>query len=89
MLFYHFQNKKWNVLPQMGVRYDYSLNDYDNFQRKWLNEQSGGHILSAVGCIQAFYNKWGVKFTFTFPTAQNYVGGKVKAGLSRARKKMK
>jgi hypothetical protein len=77
--FYSWQAGNISVLPQAICRYEYSLHDYDNYDRKWLNEQTGGTILSAGVGVQAYYNKLGLHAAFTKPIAQNYSRGMVTA----------
>lgn len=77
--FYALQYGRFTILPQAGLRSDYSLHDYDNYKRKWLNEQSGGYILYATAGAQAYYGRVGLQVSYNKPVAQHYGGGNVKA----------
>lgn len=79
MAFYSVKLKKVNLLPQLGVRYDYSLHDYDNYQNKWLNEQSGGSLCYATAGVQAYIGRLGMRLTYGLPVVQNYGAGYVTA----------
>ncbi len=75
--FYTLNVKQFALLPIAGVRYEYTLHDYDNYSRKWLNEQSGGYLCYATLGIQAYYNKLGARLTYQQPIAQQYGAGYV------------
>lgn len=77
--FYWWQLKSWSVLPQAGVRYEYTLHDYDNYDRKWLNEQTGGHMLFASIGTQVYYKRFGCQFVYHIPVSQRYSNGYVTA----------
>jgi hypothetical protein len=78
--FYWWQKNKFSLLPQAGIRYEYSLHDYDNYNRKWLNESSGGNIVLAAFGAQSFYRQYGAKIIYNIPVAQNYAGNNVTVG---------
>lgn len=63
------------VLPQAGLRYEYALHDYDNYQRKWLNQQSGGHMAFATAGLQAHYRRVGGRLSYHVPVSQHYSSG--------------
>jgi hypothetical protein len=77
--FYSFNRHKLKLLPQAGFRYEYVLHDYDNYPKKWLNEQTGGHMLFASVGAQAYYNHWGIQAMYHIPLAQHYADGNVTA----------
>jgi len=77
MGFYWWQKGKWKLLPQAGFRYEYTLHDYDNYSRHWLNEQTGGSIFYATAGAQAYYKQWGFQCTYSLPIAQYYAEGNV------------
>ena len=70
---------KFTLQPLAGGRLEYSLHDYDNYSRKWLNESSGGYMLFAVAGIQAYYKKAGARITYQAPLSQKYSEGNVAA----------
>lgn len=78
-LFYSTGIKRINIIPQAGLRYEYALHDYDNYSKKWLNEESGGHIFFAVAGVQAYYKRFGARATYQLPVSQNYGGGDITA----------
>lgn len=77
--FYSIAIRQVSVMPVAGVRYEYTLHDYDNYSRKWLNEQSGGYLVYATAGVQAFYKKVGARINYQLPLAQHYSGGYVTA----------
>ncbi|MEZ5018395.1 MAG: hypothetical protein R2800_15145 [Flavipsychrobacter sp.] len=81
--FYQWQQGKVTVLPQLGMRYEYSLHNYDNYKRKWLNTQTGGTIIYASAGAQVYYGKAGIQLSYYKPMTQQYASGNVIAN-SRA-----
>ena len=79
MGFYSIPLKDWSLLPQVGIRYEYTLHDYDNYARHWLNEQSGGYLCCAAAGLQAYYKSIGVRLTYQLPLSQHYASGYVTA----------
>lgn len=79
LAFHSMQAKSFSIVPQAGLRYEYALHDYDNYSKKWLNEQSGGYILYAAAGVQAYYKKLGLRVTYQLPVSQDYSGGYVTA----------
>lgn len=77
--FYSIKKKQLTVLPQLGARYEYTLHDYDNYSRKWLNEQSGGYMCFATAGIQLYSRKAGARITYSLPVSQHYGAGYVTA----------
>ena len=77
MAFYWIGKNDFSLLPQAGVRYEYSLHDYDNYTRKWLNEGSGGTILFGTAGLQAYYKRYGAKVIYSIPVSQHYAAGNV------------
>jgi hypothetical protein len=73
--FYQLDYKHFRLAPQAGFRQEYTLHDYDNYHRKWLNEQSGGYIGYLSGGMQAYYSKWGLKLMLHVPILQYYASG--------------
>jgi len=70
------------IVPQLGARYEYALHDYDNYPRRWLNEQSGGYMAFGTAAIQAYYRRIGWRVVYNIPVAQQYSSGYV---IARAR----
>lgn len=68
-----------SLLPQAGARYEYALHDYDNYSRRWLNEQSGGYMTFATLGLQAYLNRVGLRAMYSHPVAQRYSVGYVQA----------
>jgi hypothetical protein len=80
LAFYTVTLSKVTVLPQLGMRYEYALHDYDNYSRRWLNEQSGGYLCFASAGLQAYYGRVGCRISYLQPVAQRYSSGYVTAG---------
>jgi hypothetical protein len=77
--FYRLKRKGATILPQAGLRYEYTLNDYDNYDRKWLNEQSGGYMCFATAGLQAYVGQFGLRLTYQLPVSQHYGAGYITA----------
>lgn len=69
----------FSLLPQAGLRYQYTLHDYDNYSKKWLNEQSGGYLSFGDVGLQAYYKRLGIRLDCQLPLAQHYGNGYVSA----------
>jgi hypothetical protein len=79
MVFHRFNKNNLSIVPQLGIRFDYTLHDYDNYERKWLNEQTGGLLSYGVASVQAYYKQIGFQASYYLPAWQNYAQGYVTA----------
>lgn len=77
--FYWWQKNKIKLLPQAGFRYEYTLHDYDNYSRRWLNDQTGGSMLFASAGVQLYYGQWSLQCMYHVPIAQQFAQGNVTA----------
>ena len=78
--YYSLQLKKgFSLLPQAGLRYEYSLHDYDNYSKAWLNEQSGGYLCYGSIGLQAYYKRLGLRLNYQISLSQYYGAGYVNA----------
>jgi hypothetical protein len=77
MAFYIIKYKQVSVLPQMGVRYDISGTDYDNYSAKTKNDMTGGNQLYGAAALQAYYRHFGLQLTYHKPLSQHYADGLV------------
>lgn len=77
-LFYRYKPQAVVWVPQAGVRLDYRLHDYTNYNRKWLDEQTGGYMLYATAGMQLFYRKLGLQCSYSIPVSQKYATGYVR-----------
>lgn len=75
--FYTWQLSPVTVVMQTGGQYEFALHDYDNFSKKWLNEDTGGSMLFGVLGFQAIYKKVGLQCSVQTPLWQQYGGGHV------------
>lgn len=75
--FYWIQINDLSVLPLFRIRNEYALHDYDNYDKQWLNTQSGGNILSVGAGVQLYYKSLGIQLNYTIPALQYYGGGYV------------
>jgi hypothetical protein len=80
LAFYWIERGKFRLVPQAGFRFEYTLHDYDNYDRKWLNEQSGGYMGFVSAGAQAYVGKLGFKAMLHVPVLQDYATGYVTAG---------
>ena len=67
------------LLPQAGGRYEFALQDNDNYPRRWLNEQSGGYMLFGTVGVQAYYRRVGARLLGSMPLSQHYSAGYLQA----------
>ena len=77
--FHTLYARQFTIIPQLGARYEYALHDYDNYDKRWLNEESGGYMLFATAGAQAYYKKFGARFTYQLPVSQRFGGGDITA----------
>lgn len=82
LAFYKWQKGNFAMLPQAGARCEYALHDYDNYKRKWLNEQTGGCLIYGSIGLQAYYKRAGLQLNYLLPLPSYYAGGNVTAGYS-------
>ena len=75
--FYRRQAASITLMPAAGLKYEYTLHDYDNYTRKWLNDQTGGSMLYGTLALQAYHKRTGLQLGMDLPLAQNYAGGNV------------
>jgi hypothetical protein len=80
LVFHSFHTKGFTLLPLVGMRYEYSLHDYDSYSRKWLNDQSGGYICYATAEFQAYYKHLGLRVAYHLPVAYDYGAGYITPG---------
>ncbi|MBL7712117.1 MAG: hypothetical protein JNL13_06625 [Chitinophagaceae bacterium] len=77
LVFYQFTPGSFRILPQAGLRAEYTLHDYDNYGKKWLNEQSGGTAAFASAGLQAYFKKLGLRAMLHLPFYQHLSAGYV------------
>ena len=77
--FYSLMIHKLSVAPMAGIRYEYTLHDYDNYSKKWLNEESGGYLSYGTVGVQAYFKKVGLRLSYQLPIGQNFASGNVTA----------
>lgn len=75
LAFYWLEWKQFRLVPQAGLRQEYTLHDYEHYKRKWLNEQSGGYVSFFSAGTQAYCRKWGLKAMIHLPLLQDYASG--------------
>lgn len=73
--FYWWQAGVFTLLPQVGVRYEHTLHDYDNYGKKWLNDLSGGYMCFAAAGVQVYYGRLGFQSMLHLPVTQQYNAG--------------
>lgn len=78
--FYWLEYKQLKIVPQSGIRSEYALHDYDNYNKKWLNEKTGGIMTFATLGAQFFCKNWGCKAVISIPGYQQYAAGYVRSG---------
>lgn len=78
--FRRWEYGKLTLMPQCGIRFEHSLHDYDNYDRKWLNEQSGGTLVFAGVGGQLLYRSAGMRLLAQVPVAQHFASGYVHSG---------
>lgn len=77
--FYELDKKKLRILPAVGVRYEYTEQDYDNYTERSSAQYTGGYITYAsVGC-QTYYKHWGINAGYYVSISQAYGESLVRA----------
>jgi hypothetical protein len=76
--FYWVEQKQFKVVPQIGLRIEHALHDYDNYSKKWLNEKTGGVMSFSTVGTQVLYKKVGIKAILSIPIYQQYAAGYVR-----------
>jgi hypothetical protein len=79
LVFRSFSKGIVSLMPQLGFRYEHTLHDYDNYERRWLNRQSGGYMAFATAGVQVYVQRLGFRFTYQLPLSQHYAAGYVLA----------
>ena len=79
LVFRAFRLREFSIMPQAGIRYEYALHDYDNYERRWLNAQSGGYMTFATLGAQVSRKRLGLRCSYQLPVAQHYGAGYVTA----------
>jgi hypothetical protein len=77
LAFHSFGKRVLTLVPLAGIRYEYTLHDYDNYSKKWLNDQSGGYLCYATAEFQAYYKQIGVRLAYHLPVSSYYGAGYV------------
>ncbi|HTN17599.1 MAG TPA: hypothetical protein VL092_07965 [Chitinophagaceae bacterium] len=77
LAFYQLNVRSLRILPQAGLRAEYSLHDYDDYGKKWLNEQSGGTVAFASAGVQIYFRKIGLRTLVSLPFYQHLSAGYV------------
>ena len=77
--FYWLNTGNISILPQLAMGYEYMLHDYDNYSKKWLNEQTGGYIMSGKCGVQLYYRKVGMQIMYSQPIWQKSNGDNITA----------
>lgn len=79
LVFYTHHRGRYNIIPQAGIRSELTGQDYFNYQKRWLNDATGGHLAYALAGIQATRGKVGARATAFIPVQGKYWGGEVRA----------
>lgn len=77
--FYSYTTGSIVLMPNVGLRYDYTLHDYENYDKKWLNTGTGGYISYLTAGVQAYYQNVGIQLSYSKPIVQDFANGNVNA----------
>lgn len=80
-IFHSLKKNQWTLMPQAGFRSEYSLHDYQHYDRKWLDMHSGGLLLFASAGGQILYKQTGFRLLAYIPVVQHYAGGSVHSSI--------
>jgi hypothetical protein len=78
-LFRQFSHKSLRLLPSVGVRYEQSAQDYDNYPTRSLAQYTGGSMTYGVVGVHAYRKHYGLEAAYSMPLAQNYAEGLVQS----------
>lgn len=74
-IYYNYQKGALLILPQLSLRNEYSLKDYDNYSKYWRVENSGGILCSIGAGFQIQYRQLGFRSLYFKPYYQHYANG--------------
>lgn len=77
--FYWYDAGKASLLPQLGMRYEYSQQDYSSYRYLIHNAYSGGAQAYGTGGLTTYLGKFGIGAMVSIPVWQNYADGLVQA----------
>lgn len=81
ILGYHtLTGKGYSVLPLAGARIETYAKDFQNFDKRWRDDLTGGRVVFATFGLQAFYKRIGFNANYSLPLAQAYSDNMVSAG---------
>lgn len=86
-LFRQINRKAARFLPCVGLKYEQSAQDFDNYPTRSLAQYTGGSMLYGTAGVQVYRHHWGLSLSYNQPLAQHYADGlvqskgKVQAGL--------
>ncbi|GAA4457146.1 hypothetical protein [Rurimicrobium arvi] len=75
--FYWKKSGAFTFVPQCGLRVEHALHDYDNYDKKWLNEQTGGVLSFVTAGAQVMLKQAGLRAMAYIPAYQHYATGYV------------
>ncbi len=76
-LFFWDKTGSVNWLPQAGVRYEWSAQDWEHYDYQLKNPYSGGYQLYTHVGIGAYYGPIALQALVSVPVKENYAGGLV------------
>lgn len=76
---YWLQHHKWTLMPEVGLRYEQTGMDYDNYSQGWIDTYTGGNFMFATAGAYVYYKKIGLHAMYSIPVAQHYATGLVTA----------
>ncbi len=76
---YWLQRNKWTVMPEIGLRYENTAMDYDNYSKGWIDNYTGGYFLYTTAGAYVYYKRIGLHAMYTVPISQHYATGLVTA----------
>ena len=85
--FHQWQQKTLRILPAVGLRYEQSVQDYDNYTARSKAAYTGGYMMYATAAIRIYNRHLGAELGYNQPVAQHYGDGlvaskgKVEAGI--------
>lgn len=70
-------NDRFQLIPQLGARFELFDLDYSNQSKRERNEYSGGHFLYASGGFDGYLGDFGLQLRLDLPVSQRFATGSV------------
>lgn len=71
-------NDRFQLIPQIGARFEYFDRDYSNQSKRERNDYSGGRFIYASAGFDGYVGNFGIQLRADLPVSQNFASGYVR-----------